>query len=109
VLLALADMIIEIFAMEAVALRAEKDHAAAAAGGKDLLMAVVKAALFSGAGRFQVAASRCTAYALSGDALASLLALVSRYSVFPADGLLEAKRLLARASLEDARYVFRSQ
>jgi hypothetical protein len=109
VLLALADMIIEIFAMETVALRAEKDHAAAAAGGKDLLRAVVKVALFSGAGRFQAAASRCTAYALSGDALASLLTLVSRRCVFPADGLLEAKRLLALASREDARYVFRSQ
>jgi alkylation response protein AidB-like acyl-CoA dehydrogenase len=109
VLLALADMIIEIFAMETVALRAEKDHAAAAAGGKDLLRAVVKVALFSGAGRFQAAAFRCTAYALSGDALASLLTLVSRRSVFPADGLLEAKRLLALASREDARYVFRSQ
>ena len=36
VLLALADMIIEIFAMETVALRAEKEYAAAGAGEKDL-------------------------------------------------------------------------
>ena len=108
VLLALADMIIEIFALETVALRAEKGYAAAGARGKDLLGAVVKVALFSGAGRFQAAASRCTAYALSGDALASLLTLVSRRSVFPVDGLLEAKRLLAEASREDGRYVFRS-
>jgi alkylation response protein AidB-like acyl-CoA dehydrogenase len=109
VLLALADMIIEIFAMETVALRAEKDHAAASAGGKALLRAVAKVALFAGAGRFQAAASRCTAYARSGEPLASLLALVSRRCVFPADGLLEAKRLLALASREDGRYVFRSQ
>ena len=108
VLLALADMIIGIFAMETVALRAGKDHATAGAREKDLLGGVVKVALFSGAGRFQAAASRCAAYALSGDALASLLAFVSLRSVFPADGLLEAKRLLAEASLEDGRYVFRS-
>jgi len=108
VLLALADMIIGIFAMETVVLRAGKDHAVAGAGEKDLLRAVVKVALFSGAGRFQEAASRCSAYALSGDALASRLEFVSRRSVFPVDGFLEAKRLLAEASLEDGRYVFRS-
>jgi alkylation response protein AidB-like acyl-CoA dehydrogenase len=80
----LADRIIEIFALETVALRAEKGCAAAGARGKDLLGAVVKVALFSGAGRFQAAASRCTAYAL------------------------RAKRLFAEASREDGRYVFRS-
>jgi hypothetical protein len=94
--------------METVALRAEKEYAAAGAGRKELLRAVVKVALFSGAGRFQAAASRCAAYALSGEALASFLPLVSRRSIFPADGLLAAKRLLAGASLEDGRYVFRS-
>jgi len=108
VLLALADMIIGIFAMETVALRAEKERVAAGARERDLLGAVVKVAFFSGAGRFQAAASRCAAYALSGDALASLLAFVSLRSVFPADGLLAAKRLLAEASLEDGRYVFRA-
>jgi alkylation response protein AidB-like acyl-CoA dehydrogenase len=108
VLLAMADMIIGIFAMETVALRAEKDSAAAGAGEKELLRAVVTVALFSGAGRFQEAASRCAAYALSGDALASRLEFISRRSVFPADGLLAAKRLLADAAREDGRYVFRS-
>jgi alkylation response protein AidB-like acyl-CoA dehydrogenase len=107
VLLALADMIIGIFAMETVVLRAGKDSAAAGARERDLLRAVVTVALFSGAGRFQAAASRCSAYAHSGGALVPLLALVSRRSVFPAEGLLEAKRLLAEASREDGRYVFR--
>ncbi|MBI5904775.1 MAG: acyl-CoA dehydrogenase family protein [Deltaproteobacteria bacterium] len=108
VLLALADMAIGIFAMETVVLRVGKEHAASGGREKDLLAAVAKAAIFTGAGRFHAAASRCCAYALPGETLASRLALLSRRCAYPADGLLAAKRLLAEASTEAGRYVFRS-
>jgi alkylation response protein AidB-like acyl-CoA dehydrogenase len=106
VLLALADMIIGIFAMESVVLRADKVFATASDKKKKLLKAVVRSAAFEGGGRFQLAAFRCSAYAVKGDRLKGLQEAIPRLCAYPAEGLLEEKQLLAEAAQESGKYVF---
>jgi alkylation response protein AidB-like acyl-CoA dehydrogenase len=106
VLLALADMIIGIFALESVVLRADKVFAAASGKKKELLKAVVRSAAFERAGRFQLAASRCGAYAVKGDRLKVLQKAIPRLCAYPAEGLLVEKQLLAEAAKESGKYVF---
>ena len=106
VLLALADMIIAIFALESVVLRADKVFAVASDKKKELLKAVVRSAAFEGGGRFQLAASRCGAYAVKGARLMALQEAIPRLCAYPAEGLLEEKQLLAEAAQESGKYVF---
>ncbi|MCM2359650.1 MAG: acyl-CoA dehydrogenase family protein [Geobacteraceae bacterium] len=106
VLLAIADMIISIFALESVVIRGSRAFEGASDNRKALLKAVVKAAAFEGASRFYQAASRCSAYALAGEALIAHQQVVSRLSACPVEGLLEAKRELAEAAKESGKYFF---
>ena len=68
---------------------------------------VVKVAVFAGSIRFHMAASQCSAYVMGGDALSSQLKFLWHLFVCPVGGLLAAKHLLAEASKESGRYVFR--
>jgi alkylation response protein AidB-like acyl-CoA dehydrogenase len=106
VLLALADMIIGIFALESVVLRADKVFATASDKRKELLEAVVRSSAFTEGGRFQLAASRCCAYAVKGDRLTALQKAISGLCAYPGEGLLEEKQLLAEAAKESGKYVF---
>ena len=106
VLLAIADMAIHIFALESVVLRGEQALATASDARRELLKAVVKVVAFERAAQFHGAATRCTAYALKGEAMAAQMSLVSTLAVCPVEGLLEAKQLLSRASQEAGKYVF---
>ena len=106
VILALADLVIGIFALESVVLRADKVFAAASDKKKELLNAVVRSAAFEGAGRFQQAASRCAAYAVKGAALHTLQKSISHLCAYPGEGLLEEKQLLAEAAKESGKYIF---
>ena len=106
VLLAIADMVITIFALESAVLRADKIHAAASKTRQEFLKAVVKIIAFELSNQFRSAASRCCAYALKGDAMSGIHIVVSGLSACPVEGLLEAKHVLSRASQESGRYNF---
>lgn len=106
VMIALADMVINIFALECVILRADKVAAAASEKKKELLRAVVKVAAFAKAAEFQLAASRCAAYAVKGGEMDALQKSIARMSYYQAEGLLEAKTLLADASRDSGKYLF---
>lgn len=106
VLLSLADMIIGIFALESVLLRAAKIWGGSSAAKKEQLQAVVKVTTFEDAGRFYLAATRCGAYALEGEALSALQQLSARTTAYSVAGLLPAKHLLAAAAREAGRYIF---
>ena len=104
VLLAVADMVINIFAMESVVLRAEKTFAAASETKQEHLKALVTVVAFERLSRFQAAAFRCSAYALKGDSLTDMQKIVSQLSESPVEGLLEAKHLLSHASQATGKY-----
>ncbi len=106
VMLAIADMVITIFALESVVLRADKTFAAASGAKQDLLKAMVKVVTFELATQCQSAASRCCAYALKGDTMTDMQKTVSNLSACPVEGLLEAKQLLSQASQESGKYCF---
>lgn len=106
VLLAIADMIITIFALESVVLRADKTRAMASEAKQELLGAVVKVTTFALLNQFQSAAIRCCAYALKGNAMADVQKVVTTLCVCPVEGLLEAKHLLAEAAKASGRYCF---
>lgn len=106
VMLAVADMIITIFALESVVLRADKTLAVASEAKQELLKAVVKVVTFELSNQFQSAATRCCAYALKGDAMTAMQKKVSHLAACQVEGLLEAKHLLSQASQLAGKYVF---
>jgi alkylation response protein AidB-like acyl-CoA dehydrogenase len=106
VLLALADMVINIFALESAVLRASKTIAPASEAKKQIIRAVVKAITFDLTGKSRLAASRCCAYALAGEAQTAQQEIISALSAYHVDGLLEAKHLLAETAKESGKYCF---
>ena len=77
VLLAVADMAITIFALESVVLRVDKTHVQSSEARQKLLQAVAKVAAFELSNQFRSAASRCCAYALTGEAMINMQKTVS--------------------------------
>lgn len=106
VLLAIADMVITLFALESVILRADKVLASSSEARQNLLKAVVKVTAFELSDQFHSAASRCAAYSLKGDSLKSLQTAVLSLSACPVEGLLDAKHLLSQAAQESGKYFF---
>jgi hypothetical protein len=105
-LLAAADVAIQIFALESAVLRAEKmlptlsDERKAAAG------AAIKVIAFYTAETASTAAKKAAYYAEEGDTLTMLLAGIRRFTKYDASGLLQAKRVLADAGIEAEKYIF---
>ncbi len=106
VLMAAADMIIGIFALESVLLRAAKVWEGESTTKRALLEAVVKVVSFERAGQFNRAAGRCSAYGLAEAAIAEQLQLLASHTSYPGAGLLQAKQRLASATTETGRYIF---
>ncbi len=106
VLLAIADMIIGIFTLESVLLRARQGFAGASDQKKALLQAVVEVATFERAGQFYLAATRCSAYTLHGESLRAQQRTIASLSAYAGEGLLPAKQRLAQAAKELGRYIF---
>ena len=105
-LVAFADMAIGIFALESAVLRAKKVAAEASEQKSALLQAVVKVIAFERGAQFQLAACRCSAYALEGRALLAMRDTVSRLAAYPGEGLLLAKQRLADTVRDAGRYIF---
>ncbi len=106
VLMAAADLAIQIFALESAALRAEKIYPAASDRKKDLLQAALKAFAFNAAEEASKAARKCAFYVEEGDALTMLLSGARRFTRYDATGLLQARRTLAEEVLERPGYLF---
>lgn len=104
VMLALADMIITIFALESTLLRCCKVLPSSSASRKELLEAVLKVVAFEQAASFYLAAGRCSAYLLMGEAIIEQQLLAARLTAYPVEGLLEAKRRLAEAARDSGKY-----
>jgi alkylation response protein AidB-like acyl-CoA dehydrogenase len=106
ILLSVADLVINIFAMESVVLRAEKILPALSEHRKVEVTAAVKVFTFNASEKTASAARRCAYYLEEGDNLAVLLAGIRRLTRYDATGLLPAKRVLAAAALEAENYIF---
>jgi len=105
-LIALADIAIQIFALESAVLRAEKSLSRFSTRKQKLAEAAVKIFAFSASESTGSAARKAAFYIEESDALSMLLSDVRRFSQFDASGLLAAKRLLADASCEEGKYMF---
>jgi alkylation response protein AidB-like acyl-CoA dehydrogenase len=104
ILLAVADLAINIFAVESVVLRAEKILPNLSESKKATVSAAVKVFTFNGTEKAASAARRAAYYIEEGDTLAILLAGIRRLTRYDATGLLQSKRRLAAASLEAEKY-----
>ena len=105
-LLAAADMTIQIFAIESAVLRAEKAFASASEQKQALLKAAVKVFAFNATEIAGSAAKRGAFYVEEGDTLTMILSGVRRFAKYDATGLLQAKQLLATTASETEKYLF---
>jgi hypothetical protein len=106
ILLAVADLAINIFAIESAVLRAEKILPKLSEGKKSAISAAVKVFTFNGTEKAASAARRAAYYIEEGDTLTMLLAGIRRFTKYDATGLLKAKRQLAAASIEADKYFY---
>ncbi|HXE97661.1 MAG TPA: acyl-CoA dehydrogenase family protein [Dongiaceae bacterium] len=106
ILLAVADLAINIFAIESTVLRGEKILPQLSESKKATVHAAVKVFTFNGAETAAAAARRAAYYIEEGDNLTMLLAGIRRFTKYDATGLLKAKRQLAAAAIEVEKYPF---
>ncbi|MCB2174143.1 acyl-CoA dehydrogenase, partial [bacterium] len=106
ILMAAADIAIQIFALESAVLRAEKALPRFSERKQGLVRAAVKVFAFSASETAGSAARKGAFYIEEGDTLTMILAGVRRFTKYDATGLLAAKRLLAEAACEEERYLF---
>jgi alkylation response protein AidB-like acyl-CoA dehydrogenase len=106
ILMAAADIAIQIFALESTVLRAEKSHGKVSAGKQELLDAAVKIFAFEASENAGSAARKGAFFIEEGDTLTMILSGIRRFAKYDATGLLAAKRTLAKAACEAEKYVF---
>ncbi len=106
ILMAAADIAIQIFALESAVLRAEKHFGGASETRQELLRAAVKVFAFSATEIAGSAAKKGAFYIEEGDTLTMILSGIRRFAKYDATGLLAAKRLLAGAACEEEKYIF---
>ncbi len=106
ILMAAADIAIQIFALESTVLRAEKNYAKASEGKQKLLQAAVKIFAFEASETAGSAARKGAFYIEEGDTLTMILSGIRRFAKYDATGLLAAKRTLAKAACEAEKYIF---
>ena len=105
-LLAIADIAINIFAIESCVLRAEKMLPRLSDARKDALVALVKAFSFTATEKTGSAARKAAYYIEEGDTLTMMLSGIRRFTKYDATGLLQAKRALAEAAIAAEKYLF---
>ncbi len=106
ILMAAADIAIQIFALESTVLRAEKVVSSYSERRQELLKATVKNFAFRAAETAGSAARKGAFFIEEGDTLTMILSGVRRFTKYDATGLLGAKRLVADAASEDEKYIF---
>ncbi len=106
ILMAAADVAIQIFAMESAVLRAEKMVDSLSPAKQEQLRAAVKIAVFNGTEVAASAAKKGAYMVEEGDTLTMILSGVRRFTKYDATGLLQAKRTLAAAANDAEKYIF---
>ncbi len=106
ILMAAADIAIQIFALESTVLRAEKNFAKVSASKQEVLQAAVKIFAFDASESAGSAARKGAFFIEEGDTLTMILSGIRRFAKYDATGLLVAKRTLAKAACEAEKYVF---
>ena len=106
ILLAAADVAIQIFALESAVLRAEKILPSLSENREAALKAAINLFAFTTAETTSTAAKKAAYFAEEGDTLTMLLAGIRRFTKYDASGLLQAKRTLADAAIEAEKYIF---
>jgi alkylation response protein AidB-like acyl-CoA dehydrogenase len=106
ILMAAADIAIQIFALESTVLRAEKSIGRASDRKQGLLDAAVKIFAFEATENVGRAARKGAFFIEEGDTLTMILSGIRRFAKYDATGLLAAQRTLASAACEDEKYVF---
>lgn len=106
ILTAVADIAINIFAIESAVLRAEKIMPALSEARKAAVTAAVKIFTFNASEKAGTAAKKAAYFVEEGDNLTMLLGGIRRFTKYDATGLLKAKRLLANADIEAEKYIF---
>jgi len=104
--MAAADIAIQIFALESVVLRAEKNYAKASENKQQQLEAAVKIFAFEASENAGSAARKGAFFIEEGDTLTMILSGIRRFAKYDATGLLAAKRTLAKAACEAEKYIF---
>lgn len=106
IMMAAADIAIQVFAMESAVLRAEKIIDTLSPVKQEQLRAAVKVTTFN-ATEVAASAAKKGAYMVEeGDTLTMILSGVRRFTKYDATGLLQAKRTLAAAASEAEKYIF---
>jgi hypothetical protein len=105
-LLALADIAIQIFAIESAVLRAEKNLGKVTEKKAALMADAVKVFTFDAVEIIAKAARKAAFFVEEGDNLMMILSGIRRFTKYDATGLLQAKRNLAAAAIEAEKYVF---
>ncbi|MGB3209333.1 MAG: acyl-CoA dehydrogenase family protein [Desulforhopalus sp.] len=106
ILMAAADIAIQIFALESTVLRAEKSYGKVSESKQELLDAAVKIFAFEASENAGSAARKGAFFIEEGDTLTMILSGIRRFAKYDATGLLTAKRTLAKAACESEKYVF---
>jgi len=106
VLLAIADVAINIFAIESCVLRADKMLPKLSEARKKTVTAAVKTFTYAATETTAAAARKAAYYIEEGDTLTMMLGGIRRYTRYDATGLLQAKRTLADAAIEAEKYPF---
>ena len=106
ILMAAADIAIQIFALESTVLRAEKNFGKVSESKQELLNAAVKIFAFEASENAGRAARQGAFFVEEGDTLTMILSGIRRFAKYDATGLLVAKRTLAKAACEVEKYVF---
>jgi hypothetical protein len=106
ILLAAADIAIQIFAIESAVLRAEKILPELSEAKQQQLKATVKVFTFNATEEAATAAKKAAYYVEEGDGLLMLLSGVRRFTKYDASNLLAAKRTVAAAALDAEKYIF---
>jgi alkylation response protein AidB-like acyl-CoA dehydrogenase len=106
ILLAAADVAINIFAIESALLRAEKILPSLSEAKKASATAAVKVFTFNAAEQTATAARKAAFFIEDGDNLTMLLGGIRRFTKYDASGLLKFKRQLANAAIEAEKYIF---
>ncbi|MEI6205833.1 MAG: acyl-CoA dehydrogenase family protein [Desulfuromonadales bacterium] len=106
VMIAVADMIICIFTLESVILRCSKVFVSSSESRKEHIEAILKVVSFEQAGRFYLAANRCSAYLLYGESIIEHHMLTAKLTSYPVEGLLAAKQTLADTAKDAGKFIF---
>jgi alkylation response protein AidB-like acyl-CoA dehydrogenase len=104
-LLALADVAIQAFALESTLLRSEKAYPQTTGTKQEQYVAVVRVVAFSTSVALSGAAQRCAAF-IDAAGETDLLETIARLGRYEVKGLLAAKRLLADAASDAEQYIF---